>query len=76
MIEKHNLNIENCYGKICLVETGKIIGADKMLSGSVERYGETIIVNLRLVDVATETTEISQVKEFLKSLYVLKTYDI
>ena len=65
MIDKHQLNIDNCYGKICLVETGKIIGADKMLSGSVERYGETIIINLRLIDVATETTEKSQVMEFL-----------
>jgi hypothetical protein len=65
MIEKHKLNIGNCYGKICLVEVGKTINSDKMLSGSVEMYGETIIISMRLVDVKTERTEITQVNEFL-----------
>lgn len=65
MIEKHKLNIGNCYGKICLVEVGKTIGSDKMLSGSVEMYGETIIISMRLVDVQSERTEITQVNEFL-----------
>ena len=65
MIEKHQLKIDNCYGKICLVEVGKIIESDKMLSGSVELYGETIIVSMRLIDVASETTERTQVCEYL-----------
>lgn len=65
MIEKHNLNIGNCYGKICLVEVGKTIESDKMLSGSVEMYGETIIISMRLVDVKNERTEKTQVNEFL-----------
>ncbi len=65
MIDKHKLNIDNCYGKICLVETGNIIGADKMLTGSAEVYGETLILSLRLIDVNSEKIEKNLVREFL-----------
>ncbi len=65
LVEKNDLLIDNCYGKICLVETGKIIGAEKMLSGTVDLYGETIIITLRLIDVNAEKIERSFVREFL-----------
>jgi hypothetical protein len=65
LIEKNNLKIDNCYGKICLLEIGKLIKSDKMLTGSVERIGKTIIVTMRLIDVKTETIEKTEVNEFL-----------
>ena len=65
LIDKHDLVVDNCFGKICLVETGKIINAQKMLSGSVEMYGQTTIITLRLVDVESATTERTHVREFL-----------
>jgi hypothetical protein len=65
LLDKHNLNIANCYGKICLVEQGKVIGSDYMLGGSVERYGETIIVTLRLIDVKKETVLKTSIREYL-----------
>ena len=65
MIKKHKLDIEGCYGKICLVEMGKLIKTDKMMSGSVETYGEKLILTLRLIDVKSEKIEKTQVNEFL-----------
>ena len=65
VVEKNKLNIANCYGKLCLVEIGSTIKSEKMFSGSVEMYGETIIITFRLVDVATATIEKTQVMEFL-----------
>lgn len=65
MIKKHKLDIEGCYGKICLVEMGNVIKTDKMLSGSVETYGEKLILTLRLIDVKSEKIEKTQVNEFL-----------
>lgn len=65
LVDKHNLNIENCYGKICLVETGKIISTKKMLSGSIELYGRTIIITLRYIDVPNARIERTHVREFL-----------
>jgi hypothetical protein len=65
LAEKENLNFTNCYGKICLVETGRKLHADKMLTGSAELLGERIVVTLRLIDVGTESVEKSQVLQFL-----------
>jgi hypothetical protein len=63
--EKEQLKLDNCYGKICLVEMGRKLGADKMLTGSVELISEKIIVSMRLIDVGTQSVEKSQVMEFL-----------
>lgn len=65
VIEKNKLSIDNCYGKLCLVEIGNIIKSEKMFTGSVELYGETIILTLRMIDVASATIEKTEVKEFL-----------
>ena len=65
LVEKNNLKIDNCYGKIGLTEVGKIINAEKMLSGSAETYGKTIILTLRLIDVKSSKIEKTHVREFL-----------
>ena len=65
LVDKNKLEIGNCYGKLCLVEVGNTIKSEKMFSGSVELYGESIIITLRLIDVKTSFVEKTQVKEFL-----------
>lgn len=65
VVERNKININNCYGKMCLVEVGKIIKSDKMFSGSVEHVGKNIIVTLRLIDVNSGTIEKAHVEEFL-----------
>lgn len=74
MVDKYNSTsiadcnkqfISNCYGKLCLVEIGENIKSDKMLSGTVERYGKVIVVSLRLIDVKSKSIEKTYVKEFL-----------
>lgn len=65
VVEKNKLNINNCYGKICLVEIGNMIKSDKMFTGSVELIGETVVATFRLIDVKTATIEKTQVNEYL-----------
>lgn len=65
LVEKNELKIDNCYGKICLLEVGNLIKSDKMFTGSVERYGKNIIITLRLIDVKKGVIEKTQVNEFL-----------
>lgn len=55
----------NCYGRLCLLEICETIDSDKMLSGSLEHYGKTIVVTLRLIDRNTKSIEKTYVKEFL-----------
>ncbi|MEO6304153.1 MAG: hypothetical protein ABIP51_13385, partial [Bacteroidia bacterium] len=63
--ERNKEFVNNCFGKLCLVEIGETIHSDKMLSGSVERFGKTIVVTLRLIDVNSKSIEKTYVKEFL-----------
>jgi hypothetical protein len=65
LANKESLDLTNCYGKICLVEMGRKLRSDKMLTGSVELLGEQIVISLRLIDVGTETVEKSQVSQYL-----------
>jgi TolB-like protein len=65
LVKKNGLDINGCFGKICLVEMGKHLRVDKMFSGSVEMIGEKIIIQFRMIDVHSESIEGSQVKEFL-----------
>jgi len=65
VIERNKININNCYGKMCLVEVGKIIKSDKMFTGSVEHIGKNIVITFRLIDVASASIEKSYVEEFL-----------
>lgn len=65
LVEKEKLNLLDCYGKICLVEVGKKLGVEKMLTGSVELLSQKIIISYRLIDVNSSTVEKSQIIEFL-----------
>ncbi|HNM28020.1 MAG TPA: hypothetical protein PKL15_21405, partial [Saprospiraceae bacterium] len=65
LLEKEQITVQNCYGKLCVVDIGRKLKADKMLTGGVELLGENIVITLRLIDVATATVEKSQVMEFL-----------
>lgn len=65
LLKNAGITVENCYGKQCLIDVGKKIKADKMMTGSVEVYGDQIVINLKLIDVGAATVEKTQVLEFL-----------
>ncbi len=64
IIEKEGLDINNCYGKTCLLEIAKSLEVDKLLTGYAERFGDKIIINLRLIDVKSALLEKSDVTEY------------
>ena len=61
---KNNLNISGCYGKNCLVEAAKAMNVEKVLTGSVERFGEKIIIVLRIIDVKNSIIEKIDITEY------------
>lgn len=65
MVEKNKLSINNCYGKICLVEIGTIINSNKMFSGTVEQFGKSIIITFRVIDVNSKSIVKTHVREYL-----------
>ncbi len=64
-LASNNIEAESCFGKSNLIKVGRIIGAEKMLTGSVERFGGKILLTLHLIDTKTEKIERAAVKEFV-----------
>ena len=65
IMKQNNIAPENCFGKKQLVEVGKILEANYMLSGSSEKFGEKIISILRLINVENNKIEKTSVMEYI-----------
>lgn len=76
IIKNNNIDINNCYAKSCLVETGKLLKVDKMISGSAERFGEKIVITLRLIDVNSSSIEKNETTEYLNLPEMQKMIEI
>jgi len=63
--KSNELDIKSCYSKTCLVKAGQLLKVDKMISGNVERFGEKIVISLRLLDVKSENIEKVESTEYL-----------
>src|SRR5688572_32968830 len=48
-VKKNNIDPSGCFGKSCVVAAGKALGVDKMVTGSVERFGEKIVIALKVI---------------------------
>lgn len=64
-VKKNNIDLQTCFGKSCVVSAGKALGVDKMITGSVERFGEKIVISLKVIDVKTEEVEKQDATEYL-----------
>ncbi len=64
-VKKNNIDLKTCFGKTCVVDAGKVLGVDKMVSGNVERFGEKIVISLKVIDVKTGVVEKQDATEYL-----------
>lgn len=53
-----------CYGKTCLVEIGKKLNVDYILSGNVDGLGNKIVVTVKLIDVRGDVLKMTRSMEF------------
>ena len=65
VLKNAKYEMSSCLTKQCMSEAGKLLNADKVLNGSVERFGEKIIITLRVIDVASANIEKSNTTEYL-----------
>lgn len=57
-------SFQTCYGKSCLIEYGKLLHVDYLLSGSIDGLGNKIVITLKLIDVKGERIIKTQSAEF------------
>jgi len=65
LAKRDDLSVSGCYSKICLIEIGKQLHVDKLLTGSVMTVGDQIYVTFKLLDVNSGMIEKSKTNEFL-----------
>jgi TolB-like protein len=73
MIKKNQIDVQASFGKNSLISVGKLLNADKMLSGSIEKFGDKLILILRLVDVQAGVIEKTDVMEYINQQDQLQT---
>ncbi len=65
LIKKNNIDVIASYGKSSLVKIGKMLNADNMITGSIEKFGDKLIFILRLIDVNEEVIKKTDVMEYI-----------
>jgi len=55
---------DSCYGKSCLINLGKELNVDYVLSGNIDGLGHKIVVNLKLMDIKNGTIAKTHSGEF------------
>lgn len=65
IVKKNEIDINSCFGKSCLVKVGQLLRADKMMTGSAEKFGNKIVIILKIIDVGKESIEITNVMEYI-----------
>jgi len=65
VLTSNGIVADQCFGKNAVVKAGELLQADKMLTGSLELFGEKIILILRLIDTQGKIVETTAVKEFI-----------
>lgn len=65
MLEVSDIDaFESCFGKTCLIEFGKELKVDYILSGNIDGLGNKIVINLKLIDVKKERVIKTHTSEF------------
>lgn len=58
-------SVKDCYSRRCMTETAAAVKASKVIGGHAERIGEKIMITLKLIDVASQEVERSQIGEYI-----------
>ncbi len=61
----NNFNDSACFSKTCAVTAGSLLKVDKIINGSIERFGEKIIVSLNLIEVTSNKIINQDVTEYI-----------
>lgn len=73
LVKQKGIDVNSCFGKTCLVKIGETIGADLMLSGSAEKFGNKIIFIFRIIEVKEDRIIKTDVMEFIDQQDQLQT---
>lgn len=65
IFSENKFNDSTCFSKRCGIAAGNLLDVNKVITGSVERFGEKIIITLNLIDIKTEKVLKQDVTEYI-----------
>jgi hypothetical protein len=55
VLRKNNIALEGCYSLFCLKDIGDVFQVDKIMTGSITKINQNIIVTIKVFDVKTKS---------------------
>lgn len=68
ILQEMNFQISGCTSSECAVKVGRIVGVEKIITGSISQVAEYNTVNIRLIDVETSQIENTVTRDVKGSL--------
>ncbi|MDD5570697.1 MAG: hypothetical protein PHD97_06010 [Bacteroidales bacterium] len=75
-LKKSNLKSDSCFSKTCLINIGKALQVDKILTGNIDLIGEKVVIVLKMFDIKTESAEKTDVMEYINLPEIQKMVEI
>jgi hypothetical protein len=61
----NNIKLDECSSAACIITTGTLTKMDKVLTGSMIKLGNKIVITIKMFDIKTGNLEKTQVEEFV-----------
>lgn len=66
LLVEQEFQLSDCTETSCAIKIGRVLALDYMIYGSVSKLGDTFVINVQLLNVATAQIEGSSKEKFLK----------
>jgi len=73
IMKEQKFQLSGCVSSECAVEVGQLMGAEKMVTGTISALGDLFIIDIRLIDVETGEIENSEMIEHIGKIEDLLT---
>lgn len=61
----NNIKLDECSSSTCIISTGSLTNMDKVLTGSMIKLGNKIVITIKMFDIKSGNLEKTQVEEFV-----------
>jgi len=68
ILSEQGLQQSGCTTTECVVEVGRLLGVQKILSGSISKLGELFIIDLQITDITTGEIEVLEWIDYVGKL--------
>jgi len=76
ILEEQSFQASGCASNECIVEIGQLLGVQKMLSGSIGKFGSVFTIELYLIDIQTGQIQRSANHDIIGEMELLLTEGI